>query len=194
MKCADCQKMDDSPRWRKLGAKLRVGTRLVLGVMADTQAPLSMGELTSLKRVFKGVDGILHAGGIGHVQVLDQLNELAPLFAVNGNQDDQIVKFELLQKMVLNFGPIRLGLTHGYGKPHGLKTRLLAEFVGANVKIIVYARNYEPCAREGAGVYFFNPGSFSGTRPEGKKGKDKPRVGLLYLQGKSIEGQSGIAL
>jgi len=186
--------MDDSPRWRKLGASLRAGTRLVIGVLADTKGVLSVAQLSALSRAFKGVDAILHAGGIGQAQVLDQLNEMAPVFAVNGNQDDQTVKYELLQKMVLNFGPVKLGITHGYGKPHGLKARVLKEFEGANVNLIVFARNYEPCAMSAGGVFFFNPGSFSGTRPEGQKGLDRPRVGLLYLQGKKIEGQPGIAL
>jgi uncharacterized protein len=194
MKCADCQKMDDSPRWRRLGAKLRGGTRLVVGVLADTKAPLDMAQLTSLRRAFKGVDAILHAGGIGHVRVLEQLEEMAPVFAVNGNQDDQIVKHEVLQKVVLNFGPLRLGLTHGYGKPQGLKARVLREFEGAGVGLVVFARNFEACAMQAGEVFFFNPGSFFGTRPEGRKGLDRPRVGLLYLQGKRIEGQPGIAL
>jgi uncharacterized protein len=194
MKCPDCQKMDDSPRWRRLGAKLRGGSRVVLGVMSDTKAMLSVAQLDSLRRAFKGADAILHAGGIGDARVLEQLEETAPVFAVNGNLDDQVVKFEVLQKVVLNFGPVRLGLTHGYGKPHGLKARLLKEFEGADVKLIVYGRNFEPCAMQAGGVFFFNPGSISGTRPEGKKGLDRPRVGLLYLQGKKIEGQPGIPL
>lgn len=194
MKCPDCQKLDDSPRWRRLGAKIRGGTRLVLGVLADTKAVLSVVQLDLLKRAFKGADAILHAGGIGDVRVLDQLGETAPVFAVNGNQDDQVVKYEVLQKVVLNFGPLRLGLTHGYGKPHGLKARLLKEFEGAEVGVVVYGRNFEPCAMQAGGSFFFNPGSFSGTRPEGKKGLDRPRVGLLYLQGRKIEGQPGILL
>jgi hypothetical protein len=194
MKCPDCQKLDDSPRWRRLGTKIRGGVRLVVGVLADTQGVLSMARLDSVRRAFKGADAILHAGGIGDVRVLEQLEPLAPVFAVNGNQDDPMVKYEVLQKTVLNFGPVRLGLTHGYGKPHGLKARLLKEFEGAGVSLIVYGRNYVPCAMRAGGVFFFNPGSISGTRPEGKKGTDRPRVGLLYLQGKCIEGQPGIIL
>lgn len=194
MKCPDCQKLDDSPRWRRLGTKIRGGARLVIGVIADTKGLLSTAQGSALQGAFKGVDAILHAGGIGDIRVLEQLEPMAPVFAVNGNLDDQMVKFEVLQKVVLNFGPVRLGLTHGYGKPHGLKTRLLKEFEGAGVSLIVYGRNYEPTAQQAGGVFFFNPGSFSGTRPEGKKGTDKPRVGLLYLQGHKIEGQPGIAL
>jgi len=194
MKCPDCQKLDDSPRWRRLGAKLRGGSRLVVGVLADTKNLLSVAQLSQLQRAFKGADAILHAGGIGDVRVLEQLEPMAPVFAVNGNQDDQVVKYEVLQKVVLNFGPIRLGLTHGYGKPHGLKARLLKEFEGVDVKLVVYGRNFEPTAMQAGEAFFFNPGSFSGTRPEGKKGLDKPRVGLLYLQGRKIEGQPGIPL
>ena len=42
---------------------------MVFGVLADTAALLTSSELTLLRRAFKGVDAILHAGPVGDLRV-----------------------------------------------------------------------------------------------------------------------------
>lgn len=166
---------------------------MIVGVLADTQKPLTDRERSALSCFFRGASLILHAGGVGSLVVLEQLSEIAKTVAVTGNQEEGWIKDQVRQKEFLQIGTLRIGLVHGYGKPHGLKARLLREFEDTGgVDLLVYARNFEPCARSLSGTYFFNPGSFSGSLPEGRKGRDIPRAGILYVEGRKIEGNPGV--
>ena len=149
--------------------------------------------MAALKKAFKGVDHILHAGPVGDLRVLEQLSKIAPTKAVCGNAENSIVRSELYVRQAWKVGPVTMGLVHGYGKPHGLKSWLLKQFEDDPVQVIVYGRNYEPTARQIGPTYFFSPGSFSGNLPEGQHGKKgSPRVGLLFIRGKKVDGQAGI--
>jgi uncharacterized protein len=168
---------------------------VVFGVLADTQDILSLSQLSALKKAFKGVDTILHAGPVGDLRVLEQLSKLAPTKAVCGNAENFIIRSELYIRQAWKVGPLALGLMHGYGSPQGLRRFLLKQFEESPVNVIVYGNNYEPFARQVGPTYFFNPGSFSGSLPEGSRAKKGPaRVGLLFIQGKKVDGQAGLIL
>jgi predicted phosphodiesterase len=72
----------------------------------------------------------------------------------------------------------------------GLKAHLLRQFEEWKepVQVIVYGRNFEPLARQVGKHFFFNPGSFRGTLPEGQSRTGPPRVGLLFIHGKKVDG------
>ena len=165
---------------------------MVYGVLADTQGVLTMEQIRSLRKVFKGVDAILHAGPVGDMRVVHQLMEIAPTKAVCGNAESSIVRSDLYVRIAWKQGPLTMGLVHGYGKPHGLKQWLLKQFEDAPVQIIVYGCNFEPTSRQIGETFFFNPGSFSGRLPDGASEKGPSRVGLLFIQGKKVDGQAGI--
>ena len=55
-----------------------------IGVIADTHGLFD----PAVRRHFKGVDHILHAGDIGDRSVIEQLEQVAPVTAVSGNVDD----------------------------------------------------------------------------------------------------------
>ena len=168
---------------------------MIFGVLADTQDVLTASQFLALKKAFKGVDAILHAGPVGDMRVLEQLGKIAPTKAVCGNAENSYVRSDLYVRQAWRIGPVTLGLVHGYGKPHGLKKWLLKQFEEEPVQVIVYGRNFEPTARQLGENYFFNPGSFSGNLPEGFHRKKGPaRVGLLFIHGKKVDGQAGIAL
>ena len=168
---------------------------MIFGVLADTQGLLTPSQLNALKKAFKGVDAILHAGPIGDSRVLEQLGKIAPTKAVCGNAEESYVRSDFYVRLAWRVGPVTLGLMHGYGKPHGLKKWLLKQFEEEPVQVIVYGRNFEPTARQIGETYFFSPGSFSGNLPEGSHGKKGPaRVGLLFIHGKKVDGQAGIAV
>src|SRR5258707_7911771 len=166
---------------------------MIFGVLADTQAVLTPAQIHALKKAFKGVDVILHAGPVGDMRVLEQLGKIAPTKAVCGNAESSYVRSDLYVRQAWRVGPVTLGLVHGYGKPLGLKKWLLKQFEEEPVQVIVYGRNFEPTARQIGSVYFFCPGSFSGNLPEGQHGKKgSARIGLLFIRGKKVDGQAGI--
>ena len=55
-----------------------------LGLISDTHGFLD----SKLTRIFRGVDHILHAGDIGPDYLIAQLESIAPVTAVLGNNDD----------------------------------------------------------------------------------------------------------
>lgn len=171
------------------------GSNLVYGVIADTQGVLTSAQMEALREAFHGVNSILHAGPVGDLRVLEQLEQIAPVKAVCGNSESSIIRTELFIRRSWKLGKIGVGLMHGYGKPHGLKHFLLKQFEDDPVQVIVYARNYEPYARQVGDVFFFNPGSFSGSLPEGHKGHGRSCVGLLFIRGKNnVDGLAGMPI
>ena len=60
-----------------------------IGLIADSHIPEAMPELPGQVRdVFADVDLILHAGDMHGLEVLDWLEQTAPVLAVRGNGDE----------------------------------------------------------------------------------------------------------
>ncbi len=56
---------------------------ICIGVIADTHNLFD----PAIRRHFRGVDHIIHAGDIGNRSVIEQLEMMAPVTAVSGNVD-----------------------------------------------------------------------------------------------------------
>ena len=50
-------------------------------------------ETRRLTKAFAGVHAIVHAGDVGHLQVLETLSSVAPVYAVCGNNDVALLKW-----------------------------------------------------------------------------------------------------
>lgn len=60
-----------------------------IGLIADTHVPESRAELwPQVFDVFAGCDLIVHGGDMHELRVLDQLQEVAPVYAARGNGDE----------------------------------------------------------------------------------------------------------
>jgi hypothetical protein len=63
--------------------------RVRLGLVADTHIPEARAQLwPQVFDAFAGCDAILHAGDIHELWLLDQLEQVAPVFAARGNGDE----------------------------------------------------------------------------------------------------------
>jgi uncharacterized protein len=99
--------------------------RLRIGLISDTHIPEARAELwPQVFDVFDGVDAILHGGDIHELSVLDQLNELAPLWSARGNGEDgsagRPIAAEdprLRYSWLLDLAGVRVGLTHDLPMP-----------------------------------------------------------------------------
>jgi uncharacterized protein len=139
--------------------------KLKIGVLSDTHLNKINIELQRIKvQYLSDMDYILHAGDIGSVEVADYLNE-GNFFGVHGNMDPYSVKELLPEKTVLEFGPYRIGLIHGWGAKAGLEERILNEF--QDVHAIVYGHSHTPANHVKDGILFFNPGTAMGYRVSG---------------------------
>ena len=91
-----------------------------IGLLSDTHIPEAMHELwPQVFSELKGVDVILHAGDIYNYSLLDQLEEIAPVYAALGNGDEgsggraeQPQDSRVKKSWLLNFNNFSIGLTH----------------------------------------------------------------------------------
>ena len=150
-----------------------------IGIISDTHGIFDRGII----RHFAGVEHILHAGDIGKREVIEQLEQIAPVTMVSGNVDGfQASGFPVEQ--VIELAGYRIALYHRlYEK--GTLTRDGASFLKrTNPDICIYGHTHQPKAEWREGVLLFNPGS------AGPKRFHLPRaIGLLLLHHPAIEPQ-----
>lgn len=102
-------------------------------------------------------DVILHAGDIVVGEVLDELRGFAPVQAVLGNNDHELVGL-LPETLVLDLEGVEVGMVHDSGPSTGRAGRLHRRFPKADV--VVFGHSHIPWDETGVdGQLLFNPGS-----------------------------------
>jgi putative phosphoesterase len=145
-----------------------------IGILSDTHVS-SFAELPDkMLTTLAEVDMIIHAGDFTTKNILDGLKQLGEVSAVCGNMDSNEVKRTLPEKEVLTVGGKRLGVTHGWGSPHGIEDKVSSLF--SDVDIIVFGHSHQPMNEVIHGILFFNPG------------QGRNSFGILTL-GKEVKGE-----
>lgn len=147
-----------------------------IGVISDTHIRSSAKLLPNIiYKEFDGVDMILHAGDILIEEVVIELETIAPVYAVAGNNDSYEMLYKYGSKRIIEANGKRIGLTHGTG---GRRTFMnaYAEFYGNNVDCVVYGHSHKPHNEVIDGVLFFNPGS-----PISRRFEPRYSLGVLYV-------------
>jgi len=145
-----------------------------LGLISDTHGFLD----PRLTRIFKGVDHILHAGDIGPDFLIAQLESIAPVTAVLGNNDDSPC-FPLTQ--VAQLGEVKF-LVHHIVTPRALTDELKARVAKEKPDVLVFGHSHQKFDQVINGVRFVNPG-YSG-KP--KFGAERS-VALMEVSGQNLE-------
>jgi putative phosphoesterase len=109
-----------------------------LGIIADTHGLLR----PEVFEVFAQVDQILHAGDIGSVDLLTELEAIAPVSAVYGNCDGYDIRDRLPRVVERRIEGLDFVLTHGdqFGSP--TPEKLHAAFPAADV--IIFGHTHRP--------------------------------------------------
>jgi uncharacterized protein len=102
-------------------------------------------------------DLVLHAGDFTSVAAFDELSSLAPLHGVHGNIDEPELQAALPERLVVEAGPLRIGMVHDAGRSEGRAARLVAAFPGCDA--IVYGHTHLPEISRHGDVWILNPGS-----------------------------------
>ncbi len=126
--------------------RLRIGTRI--GVISDTHGLLRPEVEESLR----GVPVILHAGDVGHVDVLRGLNAIAPTVAVRGNVDRGDFGATLPMNEHVEIGKRTIYLYH-------ILQELDIDPAAADVDLVISGHSHQPALNEENGVTYLNPGS-----------------------------------
>ena len=119
-----------------------------VGVISDTHGLLRPEAI----RALRGASVIVHAGDIGGREILDELNAIAPVTAVRGNNDREAWARHLPETAVLETGGARLYVIHDL-KALAIDPR--AEGFAA----VISGHSHQPRSLRRAGVLYFNPGS-----------------------------------
>jgi hypothetical protein len=152
-----------------------------IGLVADTHVPEAGPDLPSQAyAALAGCDRILHAGDLHILDVVDRLEQLAPVLVSRGNGDDPRTRPpgvpddpRVADTFVVTAGELRIGLTHDLEHTEYLDddevAALLARRFGERVDIAVCGHSHVPLVRGLAdGTAIVNPGS--PTLPYGYRG------------------------
>jgi len=150
-------------------------TTLRIGVISDTHGVFD----SSINELFRGVDSIIHAGDIGKLEIIHQLERIAPVLAVEGN-NDWFNRFP--SERIEDLAGHRVLVRHIFGELHQLREperRIVDEL---QPSLVVFGHSHRPYAQMLGKTLLFNPGS------AGPRRFSLPRtVGVLVLRGSKIE-------
>jgi uncharacterized protein len=121
---------------------------LHVGLISDTHGLLRAEAVDGLR----GADFIVHAGDIGHPDVIDELARLAPVSAVRGNNDRGAWAARFRETEVLGVGEASIYVIHDLSE-------LDVDPAAAGFHAVVSGHSHRPGISERDGVIYVNPGS-----------------------------------
>lgn len=132
---------------------------MLIGLISDTHIPDRMKELP--EKVFealKDVEMILHAGDVTSQEVIEKLEEIAPVTAIQGNTD-RIVGLDLPKTAVVEAEELKIGVIHGEVYPRADTQQLHYLAKQLDVDILVSGHSHQPKVEKVEDVLLINPGS-----------------------------------
>jgi putative phosphoesterase len=156
---------------------------LLIGLVSDTHIFSARRAIpNTVLDALSQCDCIFHAGDVCVRRVLDQLEEIAPVRAVFGNNDLPELVDTLPRERVFTVGGQRIGLLHGHDPKRPARVIALERMRG-RVDCVVYGHSHRPEIEERDGLLMVNPGS-----PTDPRYGRTPTYGLMQV-GTSIESR-----
>lgn len=137
-----------------------------IGLIADTHNLLRPEALAALQ----GVAHLIHAGDIGGPHILADLERIAPLSVVRGNNDQDSWADAIPERLTLRFGAIALHVLHD------LK-QLDIDPAAQGIDVVIAGHSHKPLHEKRNGVLYLNPGS-AGPR----RFKLPISVGIVHIE------------
>ena len=147
-----------------------------IGLISDTHIPVAMKHLwPQIYEVFRGVDLIMHGGDLMIPDVIDWLEEIAPVMAVQGNgdyrgwersiapEDHRLSEAKVLALDLPHGRKLRIGLVHDFRLPEAppLATveSQMRHYFREPVNVVVRGSTHRAEVTTVKGVLIVNPGS-----------------------------------
>jgi hypothetical protein len=144
---------------------------LRIGLISDTH-----GLLRPDARAFLiGCDYIIHGGDIGSAEILNDLEAIAPLIAVRGNNDTAPWAARLPQTELVRIGNVFVYVIHNLAE-------LDIDPAAAGVRAVIFGHSHRPNLEQRTGILYVNPGS-SGPR----RFKLPVSVGEIIITGNRLQ-------
>ena len=132
---------------------------MLIGLISDTHIPDRARILPqNVIDAFSDVDLILHAGDLTSPKVIEELEEIAPVMAVQGNMD-RANGILLPKAKIIEAEELRIGLVHGEVYPRADSQQLLYLARELDVDILVSGHSHQPKIEQSEGILLLNPGS-----------------------------------
>lgn len=164
-------------------------SRITIGVLSDTHMPhmarsLPRAVVDGMREA--GVDVLAHCGDMLDESAIPELEAIAPLQAVAGNNDSWGLLERFGEKKVLTFGSVRIGMVHGHGSTRRESTpdHAFAQFRNENVQAVLFGHSHMPLCEWREGILLFNPGS-----PTDKRRQPRYSYGILRIEDGAIDPQ-----
>ncbi|MBS2004206.1 MAG: metallophosphoesterase family protein [Cyanobacteria bacterium SZAS LIN-5] len=159
---------------------------MLIAVLADTHIPKRAKTLPeSAWQILKSAEVILHAGDVLTSDFLDQLAQIAPLYAVRGNNDTDLTK--LPETLEFELSKVRIAMIHDSGEKKQRAARMRARFPHAD--LLVFGHSHIPTNQLEGGLLLFNPGS-----PTDRRMQPELTMGLLEIDNGKIKNAEIIPL
>jgi putative phosphoesterase len=118
----------------------------MIGLISDTHGLLRPEAI----RALAGVERIIHAGDIGDAEILEELQAIAPVDAVRGNNDKGPWAAKIPLSLTLEIRGTRIHVLHDVKE---------LDCDTASFDVVVSGHSHKPTIEERNGVCFINPGS-----------------------------------
>jgi putative phosphoesterase len=145
---------------------------LRIGVIADTHGLYD----PAVERHFASVQEILHAGDIGHEEVIRRLTRLAPVTAVSGNVDEYEAS-GFPRRRILRRGGVKIALCHVLYDKGKMTSEAAAWLAQEQPEVCLFGHSHRPMIGRHGRTLLFNPGSAGPRRFSLPRG-----IGILTIQ------------
>lgn len=132
---------------------------MLIGLISDTHIPDRAKKLPKqVITTFKNVDLIIHAGDLTSLEVIDELEKIAPTIAIQGNMD-RAAGIKLPNAKVIEIEDLKIGIAHGEVYPRADTQQLLYLARQLDVDILITGHSHQPKIEQNEGILLLNPGS-----------------------------------
>ena len=132
---------------------------MLIGLISDTHIPDRAKIIpTKVIEAFKDVELIIHAGDLTTTDVINELEKIAPVVAVQGNMD-RVAGINLPKAKIIETEGVKIGVAHGEVYPRGDSQQLLYLAKQLDVNVLVTGHSHQPKIEQIEDVLFLNPGS-----------------------------------
>ncbi len=132
---------------------------MLIGLISDTHIPDRARIIPqNVLDAFKDVDLIIHAGDLTTQSVIDELEEIAPVMAIQGNMD-RVAGLDLPKARTIEVEGVKIGVAHGEVYPRGDTQQLLYLAKQLGVNILISGHSHQPKIEQIEDVLLLNPGS-----------------------------------
>ncbi len=135
-----------------------------IGLIADTHMPGSIEQLwPQAFTTFSDVDMILHAGDLHTLDIVDELEKLAPTYVARGNGDAGIVDPRLQDNWLLDIAGVNVGMIHHFPSPIRKSPEAINKYINkhfdAQPDVVIYGHTHLEDIHVVDDVLLINPGS-----------------------------------